>query len=231
MVEILQTSMIAIALGFVSILLLRQIIPHLYQQDRRIAQFLYLDLFWVALFFVVYLYENKTISSIGLVLGEDILVTLEYAVVCLLVSLLLFIFSARREKAKGNLWIDSKKGALVIGGEGVDLNFISLPGYVQVFLMQIIWVALPLELFFRGYLVSRIAETFNDLAGVLIASIIYFVAYMDKPIFGNINIAYALIWGFSYVQTGSILPGLVAHMFINTFSYYFARNIALSQRN
>jgi len=228
MAEILMTSVVALALGIFSIIMLRYIIPYFYQQDRRLAQFIYLDLFWVALFFVVILYEGRSASSLGLTLGKDIVLTIEYILVCLLVAVLLFVVSAKRERSKGRLYIDKKKRALVIGNEGVDLNFASRQGFVQAFLMQVIWVALPLELFFRGYLVSRIAEGLNEMTGVIIAGIIYFIAYMDRPIFGNINLVFGLLWGFAYVQTGSILPGLVAHMFINTFSYYFARNIALS---
>jgi membrane protease YdiL (CAAX protease family) len=185
-------------------------------------------MFWVAPFFAVYLYEQRTVSSLGLVLGESVVKTAQYAVICLLVALFLFILSAQREKKKGNLRLS--KGMLVIGNEGVDLRMVSLPGFVQVFLMQVMWVALPLEIFFRGYLVSRIAETFDDAAGVLIASLLYFVAYMDRPIFGNINLVLAGLYSYAFVVTGSILPGLVAHMFINTFSFYFARNIAASQR-
>jgi len=228
MAEILTISIVALALGIFSIILLRYIIPHLYQQDRRLAQFIYLDLFWVGLFFVVYLYERRTISSLGVGLGDNVSLTFEYAVICIVITIFLFILAAKRERAKGIIRIDRERGALIIGNEGVDLKFISLPGYVQIFLMQIIWVALPLELFYRGYLITRIAESFTDMAGVLLSGIIYFIAYMDKPIFGNINIILALLWGFAFIQTGSILPGLLAHIFINTFSYYFARNIALT---
>ncbi|MBN1786583.1 MAG: CPBP family intramembrane metalloprotease [Candidatus Methanofastidiosa archaeon] len=230
-VEILESTIVALALAFVAIVLLRIVIPHLYEQDRRLAQFLYLDLFWVALFFAVYIYEKRTISSIGVVLGDNLLLTLEYSVICVLVTLLLFVISARRARAKGFLRIDREKGLLVLGNEGIDLGFISLPGYIQIFLMQIIWVALPIELFFRGYLISRIAESFTDFAGVLISALVYFVTYMDKPIYGNINALLALLWGYSYIQTGSILPGIIAHISINTFSYLLARNIALSGGN
>ena len=215
MAEILQTTIVALGLGIVSIVLLRYIIPHLYQQDRRLAQFLYLDLFWVALFFAVYLYERRTISSLAVGLGDNLALTVEYTIICTLVTILLFIFSARRERAKGLIRIDREKGALIVGNEGIDLRFISLPGYVQIFLMQIIWVALPLELFYRGYIVTRVAESFNDMAGVLISSILFFVAYMDKPIFGNINLILALLWSFSLIQTGSFLPGLVAHIAVS----------------
>jgi membrane protease YdiL (CAAX protease family) len=200
----------------------------MYQQDRRVAQFFYLDMFWVAPFFVVYLYEQRTVSSMGLVLGDSLVKTLEFAAICVLVTLFLFIIAAQREKREGKLRIS--KGMLIIDNEGVDLRMISLPGFIQIFLMQVMWVALPLEIFFRGYLVSRIAESFNDYAGVLIAALLYYVAYMDKPIFGTINVVLGLLYGYAFVATGSIIPGIVAHMFINTFSFYFARNIAVSQR-
>lgn len=227
-VEILQTTVIAIILGFLAVVLLRFIIPGMYQQDRRVAQFFYLDMFWVAPFFVVYLYEQRTISSLGLVLGESLTKTLEYTVICVLVTLLLFIIAAQREKREGKLRIS--KGMLIIGNEGVDLRMVSLPGFVQTFLLQIMWVALPMEIFFRGYLISRINETFGDYSGIIIGALLYYVAYMERPIFGTINIVLALMYGYSFVATGSILPGIVAHMFINTFSFYFARNIAVSQR-
>lgn len=227
-VEILQTTVIAIVLGFLAVVLLRFLIPGMYQQDRRVAQFFYLDMFWVAPFFVVYLYEQKTIASMGLVLGESLTRTLEYAAICALITLFLFIIAAQREKREGKLRIS--KGMLIIGNEGVDLRMVSLPGFIQVFLLQVMWVALPLEIFFRGFLISRISESFNDYAGIILAALLYYVAYMEKPIFGTINIVLALLYGYAYVATGSILPGIVAHMFINTFSFYFARNIAVSQR-
>jgi len=227
-VEILQTSVIAIIVGFVALVMLRNIIPGLYQQDRRIAQFLYLDLFWVAPFFIVILYEQASISTMGLTLGDDINKTLMYTVLCVLVTLFLFIFSARREKQKGNIRIS--KGQLVVGNEAVDLSIVSAQGFVLIFLMQLLWTALPLEIFFRGYLITRIADSFSDFAGVLLSALIYFVAYMDKPIFGTINIVLGLLWGYSVIVTGSIVPGLVAHIFINTTSYYFSRNIAVSAR-
>ena len=227
-VEILQTTVIAIVLGFLAVVLLRFLIPGMYQQDRRVAQFFYLDMFWVAPFFVVYLYEQKTIASMGLVVGTSLARTLEFAVICALITLFLFIIAAQREKREGKLRIS--KGMLIIGNEGVDLRMVSLPGFIQVFLLQVMWVALPLEIFFRGFLISRISASFNDYAGIILAALLYYVAYMEKPIFGTINIVLALLYGYAYVATGSILPGIIAHMFINTFSFYFARNIAVSQR-
>lgn len=226
--EVFQSTIVALFLGVASVVLLRAIIPHLYQQDRRLAQFIYLDFFWIATFFVIYLYEQSSISTIGFSLGADPLETLVFTILSVLVTLFLFIISARREKQRGVISVE--KGFLKVGPEHVDLRMISLLGFVQTFLMQIIWVALPLEIFFRGYLVTRFAQSFPEFGAIIIAAIIYFVAYLDRPIFGTINILLALVWGYSLIATGSILPGLVAHIFINTTSFYFARNIALSSR-
>lgn len=228
MAEILQITVIAIGLGLLSVALLRSIIPSLYKQDRRLAQLIYLNFFWVAVFFVVYLYERNTISSLGFTLGTSPLVTLEYTILAVLVTLFMYIFSARREKNKGTLRVED--GFLVIDKEKVDLRMISSFGFAQTFLMQIMWVALPLEIFFRGYLITRIAMSFSDFAAVLLSSLVFFVAYFDRPIFGNINLVLALMWGYCFIATGSIIPGLVAHVFINTMSFYFARNIAISRR-
>ena len=227
-VEIVQTTVVAIIIGFASILLLRNIIPELYRQDRRIAQFIYLDLFWVAPFFAVILYERASVSSMALVLGDSIRTTLMYTVLCVLVTLFHFVMSARREKQKGALRIH--KGNLIIGNETIDMSIVSANGFILVFLMQLLWTALPLEIFYRGYLITRIAESFGDFAGVLLSSLLYFVAFMDKPIFGNINIILGFLWGYSLIITGSFIPGLVAHIFINTMSYYLSRNIAVSYR-
>ncbi|MHC1605657.1 MAG: CPBP family intramembrane glutamic endopeptidase [Candidatus Methanofastidiosia archaeon] len=226
--EIMQLTLVAIVMGIVSIFLIRIVIPGLYRQDRRIAQFIYLDFFWIAVFFIVFLYEKSTIASLGFAIGKDPMLTLEYTIISVIATLFLFIISAKREKRNGILRI--KNGFLIIGNEKVDLRIVSLPGFVQIFLMQIMWVGLPEEIFFRGYLVTRIAQSFSDMAGVLVAAIFYFVAFLDKPIFGNINLILALLWGYSLVATGSIVPAVVGHIFINTMSFYFARNIVISSR-
>jgi membrane protease YdiL (CAAX protease family) len=99
------------------------------------------------------------------------------------------------------------------------------PGQVLiVYGVGILVNALPEELFFRGFLLSRLEKAFDNSLTALVVSALLFNAlhvpieisrgtspWMALP--GIVSIGYpsGLIWGYLYLRTRSILPGTLWH--------------------
>jgi len=82
---------------------------------------------------------------------------------------------------------------------------------------QLIMVAVPEEVFFRGFL----QETFgNDLKGVLVVSLLFGVAHLPAYFFGNdvyalLTFFPSLVMGYLYMKTSNVLPSVLFHLLSN----------------
>lgn len=83
-------------------------------------------------------------------------------------------------------------------------------------------VAILEEVFFRGYIQTRLAEDFGGTTAIMITSFFFafaHVQYLYIGFFGVSNIVATLIAGFAfgylYERTGSLIPSIIMHMMAN----------------
>ncbi|MES2642090.1 MAG: type II CAAX endopeptidase family protein [Myxococcota bacterium] len=86
-------------------------------------------------------------------------------------------------------------------------------------LVMAIAAAAPLgeELFFRGYLQTRLVARFGRWAGIVVTSILFGIAHVD-PMHAALAGLGALFLGWVAVRTGSIRPAIAGHVFNNAIS-------------
>ena len=103
---------------------------------------------------------------------------------------------------------------------------VKTPGHVLIlFVYAVITAAFCEEIFYRGFAITVIG---GWLANVWIAGIISLLAFtfLHLPFYGKVGAVQIGIWGIIptglFILTGSILPGLIAHM-LNNFVAYILR--------
>lgn len=94
---------------------------------------------------------------------------------------------------------------------------------LSIFIVQAFVNALPEELFYRGYLLPRFeAILSNSLNALVLVSILFNMSHIPSYIFQGQSVAMAiatslsisytgLIWGYLYLKTRSIVPGIAWH--------------------
>lgn len=155
---------------------------------------------------------------------------------------LAFGYSWRRMGLKPRFW---KLTALLLGITlvlGFPLRQVILyefPIYktLGIFFIYIFINALPEELFYRGYLLPRFENLLgNSLNALVITSILFNASHIPADIYQGMSISHALlnsfstycptglIWGYLYLRTRSIIPGVLWHT-SNTILGYFLFSI------
>lgn len=73
------------------------------------------------------------------------------------------------------------------------------------------------EIFFRGFLVSKISKWFGAAAGIIISAIIFSVLHLSYLSISEFAAAFffGLIAGYVFSKTKSLYPSIVAHMLVN----------------
>lgn len=85
------------------------------------------------------------------------------------------------------------------------------------------------ELFFRGVLLQRFRAAYGFWPGVLLSSVIFGAYHMDL-MHSLFAFAFGLALALIAIRTGSIVPGIFAHMINNTASTLLARELGTQQR-
>jgi membrane protease YdiL (CAAX protease family) len=78
------------------------------------------------------------------------------------------------------------------------------------------------ELFFRGYLQSRLVTRFGAAGGVFLTALWFALAHLD-PMHSSATFAMGLVLGFSVLRSGSLWVSVVAHMVNNAIAVFAAR--------
>lgn len=82
--------------------------------------------------------------------------------------------------------------------------------------LQISLVALPEEVFFRGYLISRLRNIWPPFLTLLSTALIFGLVHLTLNPLSVIPAFFCgLLWGWIYLKTESILPSVTAHILIN----------------
>jgi uncharacterized protein len=103
------------------------------------------------------------------------------------------------------------------------------PGFLTLALNQLIVVAIPEELFFRGYLMQRLDQRWPPArrvlgapigAALLVTSLLFAIGHvLVVPNPQRLAVFFpALIFGWMRARTGSIVPGAIFHALCNLFA-------------
>jgi membrane protease YdiL (CAAX protease family) len=103
------------------------------------------------------------------------------------------------------------------------------------FVDQIVYIGVPEELFFRGYLTGRLCHWLGNLKGLLLSGLIFGLAHvvsrlsqhgLDYPLhdaqLGLETFFGGLLFGFIYLRAKSIVPGMILHVAANAYLGRFA---------
>ena len=129
-------------------------------------------------------------------------------------------------------WLNAERYADIARAQGFDLaEFARLPlwqlllwGLIGLPFLTFLGSALPEEFFYRGYLQGFLAGALGPaFAFLIIAFSFSFGHYFAVPggwFFALQTIPGSLLYGFLYMVTGSIIPGIVAHVLSNLIMSY-----------
>lgn len=74
------------------------------------------------------------------------------------------------------------------------------------------------EIVFRAWLIESLSKEFSRAVAVVVAALIFGLLHLDRHYALAVPMACiaGLVWGMAYLRSRSILPGLVAHILLNT---------------
>lgn len=91
-----------------------------------------------------------------------------------------------------------------------------LPLFFHSLALQLSLVALPEEVFFRGYLISRLKNIWPPFLTLLFTALVFGLVHLILNPLSVIPAFFCgLLWGWVYLRTESILPSVTAHILIN----------------
>ncbi|GBC75879.1 hypothetical protein HRbin07_00071 [bacterium HR07] len=129
-------------------------------------------------------------------------------------------------------WFNVDRYAEVAKAQGFDLaQFARLPiwqlliwGCIGLPILTFLGAALPEEFFYRGYIQGLLARSVGPASAFLVSMIQFsFGHYFAVPggwFFALQTIPGSLLFGFLYLTTGSIIPGITAHLLRNLVGSY-----------
>jgi membrane protease YdiL (CAAX protease family) len=171
-------------------------------------------LFLLAPILIVYLVEKKKAGSLGFVFDKEKAIT--YTGITVLGFILQMLFYAVEVHVRGEA-----------GNESFQLGF---PPYLwQAFVDQLWLVAVPEEVFYRGYLITRLSQWLGDRAGLVISSLCFGLTHTISrlrhygmsmgaaALVGLGAFAGGLIFAWQFQKTKCISPSMVTHIVQNVF--------------
>jgi len=175
-----------------------------------------LFLFLLTPIIIALLIEKKSITTLGFRFERDKIASyLFYTFMGFLLLMLVLIVDIylRRE----------------IGNEVVDLS--GPTSYSREFVDQILFVAGPEEVFYRGYLMTRVGDWLGQVPGLFSSSFLFGLEHFLSRFFkygftfsealrvGLNAMISGLIFGWQFQKTKSIFPSFISHITQNLFGY------------
>ncbi|MBN1452900.1 MAG: CPBP family intramembrane metalloprotease [Anaerolineales bacterium] len=170
--------------------------------------------FLLAPFLLVYLVERRKVASLGFVFEKKKVKT--YISITVFGFFLQMLFY--------NVEIYLKKA---IGHEIIQLEL--SPNLWHEFIAQLWLVAIPEEVFYRGYLMTRLGQWLGDRAGLIISSLCFGLTHtISRLKYYGLDIGSAiliglgaliggLIFAWQFQKTKSIYPSMITHIAQNLF--------------
>jgi membrane protease YdiL (CAAX protease family) len=170
--------------------------------------------FTIMPFLIVFFVEKQKAESLGFVLKRDKIAT--YTIVIVVGFILQMLFYGVE------IYFRSE-----IVNEVFYLDF--PPSLWQEFVGQLWLIAVPEEIFYRGYLMTRLSRWLGDRAGLILSSLCFGIThtisrvkYYEMDIVGATLIGFAafiggLIFAWQFQKTKSIYPSTITHITQNIF--------------
>ncbi|HSL45402.1 MAG TPA: CPBP family intramembrane glutamic endopeptidase [Anaerolineales bacterium] len=185
---------------------------------------------WVRGFFIEVYLRMESLGGIPDWARNDMYSAVTSTIKQLIPTLLIFWLFGYHRADMGFARPHWKLTALLVGATavfGLITGVLLRVPLVQVFGLYLIGIlinALPEELFFRGFLLPRLEKFFADPLNALVVSALLFNAIHIPILMSNnatpltallgiFSIGYpsGLIWGYLYLRTRSIIPGMLWH--------------------
>ena len=166
----------------------------------------------IIIFPVILLIDKSPISTIGISISnwkKIIKATLFCSVSVLLIVFLTAIFW----KQLNQLRIEGEQIYFI--GQQIPSGMISFKLLYILFLNQILTVALPEEVIYRGYFQSRLNFTWNPQISIIGSTIIFALAHYDRPLMFLHLMLMGPIYGYAFHYSKSIIPTTIAHYLSN----------------
>ncbi len=96
-------------------------------------------------------------------------------------------------------------------------------------LSQILWIGFPEEIINRGYLLSRLRESFGTSPALIVSSVFFGAGHLalgDLPRAIQAGLS-GLVYGFAFLKTDSVYAPALAHISQNLFSSAIAKTILM----
>jgi membrane protease YdiL (CAAX protease family) len=176
-----------------------------------ILGFAYVLLIWSPFLIVKYI-ERRPITSLGLRLGSP-LRTVLWGVAAFILASMFFVIEA---------WYKVNFGGKLLGSVAQPIYSL----WIEL-LSQLMLIGLPEELASRGYLFTRLKESWGALPALLISSALFGAGHLttgDVPRAIQAGLS-GFVYGLAFLRTGSIFAPVLAHIMQNLFSSSVARVI------
>ena len=178
---------------------------------------------WVSVLIVVCMVEKRSPLTLGLSvqnLGKTWFVTVLASVFALLVIYGL----AKFWKKLGYLRIEGD--SLNFAGNTMPYSIIT-PSIIYKYLhTQFLYVALPEEITYRGFLLSRLMLSWNPVIAIFVSSGFFIFAHIDRPLMALQVFIFGLIYGMAFFYSGNIYPCFVAHTLSNLVGALILKHVA-----
>ena len=201
--------------AFIVIIIVGFLLPHIWKYLNQninwiqpIYQYKKLINVLIIIIPLVLFIDKKSVSSIGLNLGEwkkIITATLLCSLSVLLIVFLIAIFW----KQLNQLRIEGEQIYFI--GQQIPMGMISFKLLYILFLNQVLTVALPEEIVYRGYFQSRLNFTWSPLISIIGSTIIFALIHYDRPLMFIHLMLIGPISGYTFHYSKSIIPTTIAH--------------------
>ena len=222
--ETKRSGVVALFLGFLNL----AAFSFLSYLELPLLRFIFPILFlWVLPFLISYRVEGRDASALGLSLRS------ERFSLYLLYTLLGFILTTLLLCMEFHLRI-------CFAGEPLGEVLRVEEDLVTGLLFQIGGIGLPEEVFFRGFLMGRLCNWLGEEEGLVLSSLLFGMGHvtsrlcqigLDYALSATIIGVYAflngLIFGYQYLNTGSVLPSAATHISLNLFGARIVNAILL----
>ncbi len=99
-------------------------------------------------------------------------------------------------------------------------------------LQQILWVSFPEEVSYRGYLLTRLRESWGSVPALLLSAILFGVAHLGLGDWSQAiaTVLFGLLYGVVFLKTENVYASTLAHMLENLFGNRIVRGVFLLLR-
>ena len=185
----------------------------------------YKKLFNILIIILLVLFvDRKSLTSIGFKFG-DWRKIIKATILCSLSVLLVVLLTAIIWKQLNQLRIEGEHIYFI--GQQIPMGMISFKLLYLLFLNQVLTVALPEEIVYRGYFQSRLNFTWSPLISIIGSTIIFALIHVDRPLMLFHLLLIGPIYGYTYHYSKSIIPTTIAHYLSNIGGIIIIKFVAL----